>query len=117
MMLNTVGYSTSKSSEEIVLKGDYEITSKILNNRIKVIDNQGEVFWIAKDTMESDTQEVISDNSTKERYVCDQDPLYHTVSRGESIQSIAKKFNTDPTRLVMLNGSAKIAIGTKIRVR
>ena len=48
------------------------------------------------------------------------DKVYHTVQRGETLSSIAKKYGTTYVKIALLNGIAnpnKIYVGQKIRVR
>ena len=126
LLHNIKGYMTSKSGDEVLLTGEYTITNKKLNSRIKVMDEAGKVFWVPEEflhksnyekpiitlqSIESEQKESsnTSPNSTLE--------LYHVVKRGETLQSIANLYNVEPSTLVALNGAKGVSIGSTILIR
>ena len=126
LLRNIKGYMTSKSGDELLLTGDYTITNKKLNSRIKVIDEVGKVFWVPEEflhkshyekpiiTLQSKESEQRESSKTSLNNIVE---MFHVVKRGETLQSIANLYNVEPSTLVALNGAKGINIGSTILIR
>lgn len=144
LLENVKAYTTSKNNIEVILSGEYTTTGKILNNRQKYEDENGKVFWVpceqtGEDKTESffeqisnNTQNVnsgffsaITTTTTQDKddivaaitstTVEEQHTLYHTVQRGDTIESIAAQYNVPVAQIDKMRNN--LYIGKKIRVR
>lgn len=126
LLRNIKGYMTSKSGDELLLTGDYTITNKKLNSRIKVMDELGKVFWVPEEFLHKshyekpiitphskDSEQGESSKTSLNNIV----EMFHVVKRGETLQSIANLYNVEPSTLVALNGAKGISIGSTILIR
>ena len=114
--VNEVAYKTSKSKEEILIKGFYEVTDKVLNGRVKCVSSDNEVVWVEKDTLNNidETLEHLNSLPSPEPIVeetpkvlnskeSSSDNIVHIVLRGETLESIARKYNV-PLKSIVFNG-------------
>lgn len=118
MKLNNVileVYNTSRATELLSVEGSFELTGTTRNNRLQLNEiNTQKRYWIEENKLNEPIVKVVkvkASNSVN-------DPItYYTVSRGDTITTIANKFNTNEVCINALNGSDSFAIGQKIRVK
>lgn len=120
-------YSTSKSEDLKSVSGDFIINNIKRNNRTQLVHKDADIiYWISNDSLE----EMLKQQSTTVSFSVGKEmqiqavehtkyefPTYYTVSRGDTITTIANKFDTSEVHINALNGSDKFVIGQKIRVK
>ena len=128
---NIIGHNTSKSKDEILLKGKFENTGKILNGRVKLIDEDGRTVWVDAKVIEPlKTTNILSTledlecaqpntNSTEPKHHPKDttQEYYHTVKRGETLQSIACKYGISESELRAANAEHSFCIGARLRIK
>ena len=90
---NKSAYKSSRSSEPILITGEFEITDKVLNGRTKVIQKDTEkVYWINSykedECVEEVTEEEKASSSTSSTHT--KIKRFFVVSENDTFQSIAK---------------------------
>lgn len=110
-------YNTSKSTESKTIEGSFELTGTERNNRLQIndIDTQKR-YWIDKETLEGPMMKVVKEVKPLP-IITTQFPTYYIVAGGDTITTIANKFNTNEASIIALNGSDSFTIGQNIRVK
>lgn len=125
-LVNYTAYKTSKSEEAVQLNGQFDIDGKVLNGRLKIVEhNTGNVFWVEVDPtlVEHVSVEEVRfqvDNSTTETAsspVIKEPSIYHTVRRGDTVQSIAQQYGIPVSTIINRNGSATVTLGQRIFIK
>lgn len=108
-------YNTSRSNELLSIEGDFELTGTARNNRLQLNEiNTQKRYWIEEAKLNEPIVKVVN---KVEPIKTEQSAIYYSVSRGDTITTIANKFNTSELTLIALNGSNSFAIGQTIRVK
>lgn len=110
-------YNTSKSEACKTIEGNFELTGTERNNRLQIndIDTQKR-YWIDQETLNGPIMKIVQEVKPLPIMTV-QFPTYYTVSRGDTITTIANKFDTTEVCINALNGSNSFAVGQKIRVK
>lgn len=108
-------YNTSRASEILSVDGSFELTGTARNNRLQLNEiNTQKRYWIEEAKLSEPIVKVVKIESP----VKVSEPItYYTVSRGDTITTIANKFNTNEVCINALNGTHSFAIGQTIRVK
>lgn len=128
---NVIGHSTSKSKDEILLKGEFVDTGRILNGRVKLIHEDGSVIWVSTEIIEAarttntlaepealESVQPINHPTEPEHHLQDTtQEYYHTVKRGETLQSIASYYGIPESELRAANIAHSFCIGARLRVK
>lgn len=128
---NVIGYNTSKSTDEVLLKGDFENTGKILNNRVKLTSEDGSVIWVGREVIEAlEAKDALAElealeNVQPTNYLTEPEPIaqpeeqeiYHIVKRGQTFQSIASYYGIDESTLRGANTTQSFCIGARLLIK
>lgn len=108
-------YNTSRASEILSVEGSFELTGTTRNNRLQLNEiNTQKRYWIEPTKLNEPIVKVIKMEAPVK---VNEPAAYYTVSRGDTITTIANKFNTNEICINALNGSDSFAIGQIIRVK
>lgn len=129
-------YATSKSYDILKIKGTFEKTGLERLGRYQLREiNTDTKYWIpVKDLDRLDDlierkkqqkeEQILQEEAKKQtesvqKEVKPVSPVYYyyTVKRGDTLGSIAVKFNTTPGALIAINGTSKFALGSRIRIK
>ena len=131
-------YDNTKSTEPKFLMGDFEVFTNVRNGRTKVVHtNTEKVYWVNTEELnakitEFENKQKIPEPTPSDAFVVSGDsvglpkpviigvdlsPVTYTVTRGDTLYSIADKFGVSPSSIVSLNGSETFAVGRKIRIK
>lgn len=128
---NIIGHNTSKSTDEVLLKGDFENTGKILNGRVKLASESGDVVWVDKEIIETlGAKDALAElealeNVQPTNYLTEPEPtaqpkeqeIYHIVKRGQTFQSIASYYGIDESTLRGANTTQSFCIGARLLIK
>lgn len=108
-------YNTSRATEILSVEGSFELTGTTRNNRLQLNEiNTQKRYWIEENKLNEPIVKVVK----VEAPTSVNEPItYYTISRGDTITTIANKFNTNEVCINALNGTDSFAIGQTIRVR
>ena len=137
-------YATSKSTEAWISNDVYEVGERTYNGRYKCIDKDDNVVWIDKNNLKepyaveyAEKKETASnvvrtlpemnipplklihveEKVAEETNPKKDDSVYHTVGWGDTVQSIAFKYNIPTKDILAQTGGKKPSLGQKIKVR
>ena len=108
-------YNTSRATELLSVEGSFELTGTTRNNRLQLNEiNTQKRYWIEESKLNEPIVKVVKAESPTS---VSESITYYTVSRGDTITTIANKFITTEACINALNGTDTFAIGQKIRVK
>lgn len=128
---NVIGHSTSKSKDEILLKGEFVNTGRTLNGRVKLLHEDSSVVWVNTEIIEAakttstlaEPEALESVQPSKHSTEPEHRPqdttqeYYHIVKRGETLQSIASYYGIPEGELRAANIAHSFCIGARLRIK
>lgn len=119
--VNKTAYKTSKATEETNISGYWFNTGKSLYGRTKLISSNGvDTVWVESlDGMmtEAEYAAAMEPREVKVEFTTSTSkPVHYTVTRGDTVQSIAGKLGVSVSTVLNAVGSDTVAIGQVISI-